>query len=103
MYGKCFWNEPVLKRAHQDVMYYLIKETKKIRSSKEIWSFRRNKIVMCAPTFRGGSQNRERKVFAETGTIDFLELKENLEKIWRRVDSICKAASATCIAWNISW
>lgn len=38
------------------------------------------KIVMCAPTFRGGSQNRERKVFAETGTIDFLELKENLEK-----------------------
>lgn len=38
------------------------------------------RIVMCAPTFRGGSQNKEREVFAETGTIDFEQLKNALEK-----------------------
>lgn len=35
---------------------------------------------MCAPTFRGGSQSKQRKVFADIGTIDFGRLKCALEK-----------------------
>ena len=35
---------------------------------------------MCAPTFRGGSQSEQRKVFADIGTIDFGRLKCALEK-----------------------
>lgn len=76
-----FWNEPVFKTGSPrcDVLFNQRNE-KRLEVRKRYGLSEETKIVMCAPTFRGGSQNRERKVFAETGTIDFLKLKENLEK-----------------------
>ena len=81
VWKNAFWNEPVFKTGSPrcDVLFNQRNE-KKLEIRKKYGLSEETKIVMCAPTFRGGSQNRERKVFAETGTIDFLELKENLEK-----------------------
>ena len=81
VWENAFWNEPVFKTGSPrcDVLFNQRNE-KRLEVRKRYGLSEETKIVMCAPTFRGGSQNRERKVFAETGTIDFLELKENLEK-----------------------
>lgn len=38
------------------------------------------KIIMFAPTFRGGSQKGKRQVFAEEPTLDFKKLAKTLEK-----------------------
>ena len=38
------------------------------------------KIVFCDPSFRGGSQSKERKVFADIGTIEFSRLRHALEE-----------------------
>lgn len=38
------------------------------------------KILLYAPTFRGGSQNGQRSVNTEEATIDFEQLIEALEK-----------------------
>lgn len=41
-----------------------------------------SKIVMHAPTFRGGSQTVVREVFAEKISIDYKRLQKTLEKNW---------------------
>lgn len=38
------------------------------------------KIMLYAPTFRGGSQNKKRNINAEEATVDFVSLIDSLEK-----------------------
>lgn len=80
IWKNAFWNEPVEKTGSPrcDVLFNSREEKRnKIREKYNLSSD--VKIVMCAPTFRGGSQSKERKVFADIGTIDFERLKRALE------------------------
>ncbi len=81
IWKNAFWNEPVKKTGSPrcDVLFNSREEKRNIIRKKYNLSSDA-KIVMCAPTFRGGSQSEQRKVFADIGTIDFGRLKCALEK-----------------------
>lgn len=80
VWEKAFWNEPVVKTGSPrcDILFNH-REEKRVEIRQKYGLKEDTKIVMCAPTFRGGSQTKERKVFAEDYTIDFKLLKENLK------------------------
>lgn len=80
IWENAFWDEPVKRQALLGVMFCLMKETKKSGNQKKYNLSSDTKIVMCAPTFRGGSQSKERKVFADIGTIEFSRLRHALEE-----------------------
>lgn len=78
---RSFWGEHVEKTGSprcdiiinkRDVQY------KKVRDEFNISP--ESKIVLYAPTFRGGSQNQKREVFAEEFTIDFELLRKSLRE-----------------------
>lgn len=56
----------------RDKLYKMVRERYGVPSDA--------KIVMFAPTFRGGSQKGTRQVFAEEPTLDFARLEETLTK-----------------------
>lgn len=78
---KSFWNEPILKYGSPrcDI---LIKEREKCyREIRQKYHLPIDtKIVMYAPTFRGGSQRKKRSIFSLKSTIDFCGLLSSLEK-----------------------
>ncbi len=76
-----FWGEPILKTGSPrcDVLFN-DRANKRLEVRKRYDLAPDTQIVMCAPTFRGGSQSKDRKVFADIGTIDFNRLKHALEK-----------------------
>ena len=80
VWKKAFWNEPVVKTGSPrcDVLFN-DRENKRKEIRQRYGISEDTQIVMCAPTFRGGSQTKERKVFAETGNIDFINLKRSFE------------------------
>jgi len=78
---RSFWGEPVVKTGSprcdilinkRDIQYKKIREEFNLKPD--------SKIVLYAPTFRGGSQNKKREVFAEEFTIDFNLLREALHQ-----------------------
>lgn len=80
VWKKAFWNEPVVKTGSPRCDVLFNDREKKIKEVRQRYGISEDtQIVMCAPTFRGGSQTKERKVFAETGNIDFINLKRNFE------------------------
>ena len=78
---KSFWGERVEKTGSPRCDILINKrdeQYKKIR--KEFGLGLESKIVLYAPTFRGGSQNKKREVYAEEFTIDFEMVQKNLKQ-----------------------
>lgn len=81
VWSNAFWNEPVVKTGSPRCDVLFNHRDKKRGEIRQKYGLKKEtNIVMCAPTFRGGSQAEERKVLAETSTIDFKQLKANLEE-----------------------
>ena len=80
IWQNAFWDEPVKKTGSPRCDILFNERDKKRAEIRKKYNLPLDtKIVMCAPTFRGGSQSKERKVFADIGTIDFDKLKHALE------------------------
>lgn len=76
-----FWGEPILKTGSPRCDVLFNDRTNRRLEVRKRYNLPTDiQIVMCAPTFRGGSQNKDRKVFADIGMIDFNRLKHALEK-----------------------
>jgi len=81
IWENAFWDEPIKKTGSPrcDVLFNE-RDKKRAEIRKKYNLSSDTKIVMCAPTFRGGSQSKERKVFADIGTIEFSRLRHALEE-----------------------
>ena len=76
-----FWGEPILKTGSPRCDVLFNDRTNRRLEVRKRYNLPTDiQIVMCAPTFRGGSQSKDRKVFADIGMIDFNRLKHALEK-----------------------
>lgn len=81
IWEKAFWNEPIAKLGSPrcDILFnnrnkqYLI-----IRNRLQL--SQNAKIVMYAPTFRGGSQNKQREVHNVEFSLDFKRILDSLEQ-----------------------
>lgn len=81
IWKNAFWNEPIIKTGSPRCDILFNKRNEKRNKIRERYNLTFDtKIIMYAPTFRGGSQSTERKVFADIGTIDFDKLKCALEE-----------------------
>lgn len=71
----------ILKTGSPRCDIFTTKRDELYREIREIYQIPEDaKIVMYAPTFRGGSQKGKRQVFVEEPTLDFKMLSETLEK-----------------------
>ena len=78
---RSFWGEPVIKTGSPRCDILINKREIQYRKIREEFDLKPDsKIVLYAPTFRGGSQNKKREVFAEEFTIDFNLLRQSLHQ-----------------------
>lgn len=79
-FSGAFYGEP-LKRTGSPRCDVLINERLEKRKAirEKLGLPKDSKLVMYAPTFRGGSQNKVRRVYENPITLDFSVLKETLE------------------------
>ena len=80
-YSNSFYNENFLMigAPRSDILINDVKKQHEI-IRKELNLSQNVKLVMYAPTFRGGSQNKVRSVYQEENTLDYKKLKSALER-----------------------